>query len=124
MTTTAKGGVFLSNDLSNTYSKHSIKEAVDTEYIFPDSNLSEPKLVSKFYPNPARDFITFELDKNIENNSKLIIYSFTGRKMTEVQISNLRITVNLGEYYRGLYLFQLVSPKGQVLESGKFQVLK
>ena len=82
------------------------------------------RLVAKYYPNPARDYITFEFDKKMENNCTLVIYSFTGSKMTETQISNLKVTVNLTDYFRGLYLFQLVSPKRQVLESGKFQVLK
>jgi len=82
------------------------------------------KLVLKYYPNPAHDFITFEFSQKTENNCRLVIYSFTGRTMTEAQISNQKITVNLAGYFRGLYMFQLISPKNQVLESGKFQVLK
>ncbi|WP_447642701.1 MULTISPECIES: T9SS type A sorting domain-containing protein [Chitinophagaceae] len=94
------------------------------DYVGYDLGVTENKLISKYYPNPARDYITFEFDKKIENNCTLVIYSFTGRKMGETQVSNLKITVNLSEYFRGLYMFQLISPKGQVLESGKFQVLK
>ena len=112
------------------------KESVSAKWIKPmDNNLmwpygqlenpiAEKKYISKFYPNPARDFITFEFEGTVENNSRLVIYSFTGTKMTEIQISNLKKTINLSDYYRGLYLFQLISPKGQILESGKFQVIK
>ncbi|PZP41914.1 MAG: hypothetical protein DI598_17615 [Pseudopedobacter saltans] len=96
----------------------------DSVYVNPYASLVENKLVTKYYPNPARDFINFEFDKKLENNSRLIVYSFTGTKMSDIQISNLKVTINLSEYYRGIYLFQLTSPKGQVLESGKFQVLK
>ncbi|MFT4205074.1 MAG: T9SS type A sorting domain-containing protein [Chitinophagaceae bacterium] len=98
-------------------------DSMAATYPYDDTGENK-KLVTRYYPNPARDYITFEFDKKLENNCVLNIYSFTGRKMTELRISNLKMTVNLADYFRGLYLFQLVSPKGHILESGKFQVLK
>lgn len=91
---------------------------------YSDFSPEQNKFVTKYYPNPATNYITFEFDKKVESNSRLLIYSFTGRKMNEIQIANIKITVNLSDYFRGLYMFQLISSKGVIEESGKFQVIK
>ena len=54
---------------------------------------AEEKIV-KFYPNPAVSYITFELDKDLNNNTNksysLQIYNFLGRKVYEVAVVNPR----------------------------------
>ena len=35
-----------------------------------------------------------------------------------------KITVPLTDFYRGVYIFQLRDAKGNIVESGKFQVVK
>lgn len=44
--------------------------------------------------------------------------------MTELKPTDQKITVALSEYYRGVYIFQLRDAQGNVVESGKFQVVK
>lgn len=80
--------------------------------------------VIKCYPNPAVAFVNFEFDKSIEKTATLQIYSFTGKKMADMPVSNAKITVQLDEYFRGIYVYQLRDKTGRIIESGKFQVTK
>lgn len=86
-------------------------------------NDNEVKTV-KFYPNPAASFINFEFKKDFDKSYTLLIYNFIGKKMTELKPSEEKITVPLTEYYRGLYIFQVRDAQGNIVESGKFQVVK
>ncbi len=78
----------------------------------------------KFYPNPAASFINFEFKKDYDKSYTLLIYNFIGKKMADLKPSEQKITVPLTEYYRGVYIFQLRDAQGNVVESGKFQVVK
>lgn len=88
----------------------------------PDKEESQPMV--RFYPNPAVNFITFEFQKPIEPGSSLQIFSFLGRPMATVPVNSQRVTVNISEFFRGVYVFQLRNPSGKILETNKFQVAK
>lgn len=83
------------------------------------------KLVQMF-PNPATTVINFTCQGPTNQQHILQIYSFIGKKMTEVRIfGNTRLTIQLDEnYYRGIYIYQLRDLDGRMIESGKFQVIK
>lgn len=102
-----------------------------THSLFKDSLYFEKEIYSPIfnaeklitcYPNPAVSYISFKFDNNVQNTSKLFIYSFTGRKMNEFNITNNLIKITLENYYRGLYVYLLRDTEGNILESGKFQV--
>lgn len=77
-----------------------------------------------FYPNPASSFINFEFkDVNLSNYS-LRVFNFIGKKVLELNSLSQRTVVNLNDFFRGVYIFQLTDRNGQVIESGKFQVVK
>lgn len=78
----------------------------------------------KFYPNPASSFINFEFKKDYDKSYTLFIYNFIGKKMAELKPTEQKITVALTDYYRGVYIFQLRDVQGNIVESGKFQVVK
>ncbi len=83
---------------------------------------NQTKIV-KFYPNPASSNIYFEFDK-IDRNTSFQIFNFMGKKVYELQnVSNKNI-VDLTDFYRGVYIFQLRDKSGKIIESGKFQVVK
>ncbi len=44
--------------------------------------------------------------------------------MAELKPTEQKITVALTDYYRGVYIFQLRDVQGNIVESGKFQVVK
>jgi Secretion system C-terminal sorting domain len=82
-------------------------------------------LVQRFYPNPATQFINFEFDRGVDRSFTLEVYSFIGKKMTSVKVNSSKITIYFDDnYYRGLYIYQLRDKSNQIVESGKFQVIK
>jgi hypothetical protein len=78
----------------------------------------------KFYPNPAVSMINFEFKKDYDKSYNLLIYNFIGKKIIELKASEQKITIPLDGFYRGVYIFQLRDAQGNVVESGKFQVVK
>lgn len=78
----------------------------------------------KFYPNPATSVITFDFLKENDKPYTFQIFNFLGKKVYELSsVSSTRI-VNLTDFTRGIYIFQLKDQNGKVIESGKFQVNK
>ena len=86
--------------------------------------IEQPRTV-QVYPNPATSVIYFEFPSGLENNSvSLHIYNFIGTKMNEIQVNNNKLSVQLDNYTRGLYVYQIRDRQGSIVESGKFQVVK
>lgn len=81
--------------------------------------------IVRFYPNPASSFINFEFSKDYDlSNHTFKIYNFIGKKVLEISNITPRTVVDLSDYFRGVYIFQLAHRNGQIIESGKFQVVK
>lgn len=79
--------------------------------------------IQRFYPNPATQFIHFELNPSVDKSFSLEIYNFMGRKMTSQRVSANKMTIYFDDnYFRGLYIYQLKDRSGRIVESGKFQV--
>ena len=78
----------------------------------------------KCYPNPAVSYVNFEFpDSYVLRNYSLQVYSFTGKKMFEGNITTAKATITFtNQYYRGIYVYQLQDKEGKILETGKFQV--
>jgi hypothetical protein len=87
---------------------------------FPDP---EPESV-RFYPNPATSFITFDFIKNYGRNYSLQVFNFLGKKVYEFSAADQKTVLNLSDFFRGIYIFQLKDPNGKIVQSGKFQVNK
>lgn len=89
------------------------------------NNLVEASKVERFYPNPASQYIHFEVAASIDKSYTIEVYNFIGRKMTTLRINAKKVTVYFDDnYYRGLYIFQLRDISGKIVESGKFQVIR
>lgn len=80
--------------------------------------------ITRFYPNPASSFIKFEYSKILEKGHTLVLYNFIGKKVSEIQISGTATTVLLDGFFRGIYIFQIRDKNAQIVDSGKFQVVK
>lgn len=78
-----------------------------------------------FYPNPASSFITFDdFSKKYDKNFSIQVFNFLGKKVYEFSLGDQKNIVNLTDFFRGIYIFQLRDPTGKIVESGKFQVNK
>jgi len=80
--------------------------------------------IVKFYPNPATSFITFDLQKSNEKGYDIQVYNFLGKVVYEQKNISPRTTINLNDYNRGVYIYQLRERDGKIIESGKFQISK
>lgn len=81
--------------------------------------------IVRFYPNPATSVITFDFQKEYEQGFSIQIFNaILGRKMFEQTNIPERMTVNLAEFSRGIYIYQLRDKSGRMVLSGKFQVAK
>ena len=86
-----------------------------------DPGNPQTKIV-RFFPNPAISQITFSFDQSYDKNYSLQVFNFIGKKVFELQAVSPRNTVDISDFYRGLYVFQLKDKSGKIIESGKFQV--
>ncbi|MBX3240404.1 MAG: T9SS type A sorting domain-containing protein [Chitinophagaceae bacterium] len=78
----------------------------------------------RFYPNPATTLINFDFQQGYDRSYSFQIYNFLGKKVYEIKNVSVANQVSLGDFNRGVYIFQLRDKSGKVLESGKFQVSK
>ncbi|MFY7900050.1 MAG: T9SS type A sorting domain-containing protein [Chitinophagaceae bacterium] len=79
--------------------------------------------VVRFYPNPASAVINFEF-KGIDKSYNIQVFNFLGKRMVNQAVTSNKIAFSLETFYRGLYVFQLRDQDGNIVESGKFQVVK
>jgi hypothetical protein len=81
--------------------------------------------IVRFYPNPATTVITFDFQKAYEQGYSIQIFNaILGRKMFDQVNIPERTTINLSDFPRGMYIYQLRDRSGRMVESGKFQVAK
>ncbi|CAL1516653.1 T9SS type A sorting domain-containing protein [Chitinophaga sp. MM2321] len=91
----------------------------------PLPNTEEGSKIVKLYPNPATTTIYFEIQQhNNDHVYDLIVYNFLGKKIEQLKGVSNRTSVSLDNYYNGLYIFQLRDQRGNLVESGKFNVVK
>jgi hypothetical protein len=85
---------------------------------------NQDKPIVKFYPNPATSVITFDIQNGYEKGLDIQVYNLLGKMVYEQKNVPTKTTINLTEYNRGVYIYQVRSHDGKVVESGKFQVSK
>jgi hypothetical protein len=81
--------------------------------------------ILRFYPNPATTTITFDFQRSYDKGYSIQIYNAVlGRKMMEQTNIPDKISIELGNFTRGVYVYQLIDKTGKLVETGKFQVSK
>ena len=78
----------------------------------------------KPYPIPATTAINFDFLYGYDKTFSLQIYNFMGKKVHEINKILPRMYMPLEDFYRGIYVYQLRDKEGNIIESGKFQVVK
>jgi hypothetical protein len=102
-----------------------IASVSNTSYAYNDGLLADQKIrFIQVYPNPASISINFETTNLSDKNFVLTVYNFIGKKVDEIKLTTNKANISLANYYRGLYVYQLRDKQGQLVESGKFQVVK
>jgi hypothetical protein len=93
---------------------------------FSQARLPQQEVPSavRCYPNPAITQITFDLQYPNPRDYSLQIFSFIGKKIYDQSLSNQKTIVDLSDYYRGFYIYQVKDKTGKIVDSGRFQVSK
>jgi hypothetical protein len=79
----------------------------------------------KYFPNPATTIINFDFSDKIDlKNATFKISSLIGKTMFETSNLTPRTVINLNDFFRGVYIFQVTDRNGKLLESSKFVVQK
>ncbi|MFZ9388356.1 MAG: T9SS type A sorting domain-containing protein [Chitinophagaceae bacterium] len=79
--------------------------------------------IVKLYPNPATTYITFDLQKNYRSGLNITVYNgVLGKKVYESVNTPSKLTVDLSDFNRGVYIYHVIDQSGRIIESGKFQV--
>ena len=90
----------------------------------PDPSADPGGRIVKFYPNPAASSINFDFQKNYDKGYSIQVYNFLGRQVSEIKNVSPKTTLNVSEFNRGIYIYQLKDISGKIIESGKFQVAR
>ncbi len=103
-------------------------------FLFVSGGFAQNKIVAgstepavkflRFYPNPAVSVINFEFQKSVDRSFSLQIFNFIGKKVLDLKTLTPKINIDLADFYRGVYIYQLRDNTGKILDSGKFQVVK
>ena len=79
--------------------------------------------IVKLYPNPATDYVVFDLQKSYRPGLTVQVYNgVLGKKVFESSNMPAKTTIDLKDYNRGVYVYHIIDPSGKIIESGKFQV--
>lgn len=91
---------------------------------FPTQNPDPQTKVLKVYPNPASSQINFEVLNNNENTFEIIVYNFLGKRLDDLKNVSGTKQLDLSNYFSGIYIYQVRDQKGNLVESGKFNVIR
>jgi hypothetical protein len=80
---------------------------------FADVNLS-------VYPNPVSDVLNFDIDNN--KAARVEIMDIAGRKVDAANFEMNHASVDVRNYNKGIYLYQVLNSDGQVVKTGKITV--
>jgi len=78
----------------------------------------------RLYPNPATTIVNFDFQKGYDRGYSIQVFNLLGKVMYEQQNLPERASINLSQFSRGVYIYYLRDRSSQLLESGKFQVVK
>jgi hypothetical protein len=79
--------------------------------------------IIKLYPNPATTYITLDLQKDYKQGLTINVYNgVLGKKVFESINVPSKVTIDLNNFNRGVYIYHLIDANGRIIESGKFQV--
>ncbi len=97
---------------------HTVIDQFSVQVAYTTGIDQEQSLVSKVYPNPANDYLVFEL----KNSASVIeIADLSGKvvKMTEVNEGEMMIRMDVSDLSNGFYMFKVVngdqSQKGKIV---------
>jgi len=106
--------IFITNNDTNCQIYYYIDDicvSIDSSTCDIQTDIVRHKLYNKIniYPNPTKNTVFIELNKNI--NAKIEIYNLSGELMLEKHINTKKETINLTNFNSGIYFIKLLTRK-------------
>ncbi|MCX6230937.1 MAG: T9SS type A sorting domain-containing protein [Bacteroidetes bacterium] len=73
------------------------------------------------YPNPVKDNINII---NVPQNSVILVFDMNGKIVATKLIMSSRTSLNISALKDGMYIYQIFNKNSEVLDTGKFSVIK
>lgn len=101
---------------------------VNKDYIAPPTNtataIGENKIAAKtdvlVFPNPAVNTVNFIADSQVA--SDMFVYDVTGKMIEKQTFIAGKLKLDVSTYNNGLYIYSILSDKGQIVKTGKLAV--
>ncbi len=92
---------------------------VDFTWTGIENNFKEENNGLKVYPNPFKSIVNFEIEENLDDNAKLIIYDLQGKVLETSDINSKRFswTPSRQNMKEGFYFYKLIN--GNKVSTGK-----
>jgi hypothetical protein len=74
----------------------------------------------KVYPNPAKDVLNIET--NYGKEVVINIYDITGKKVESIRNNEQITKINVAEFNKGFYMYEIKTTSNDLIKSGKFSV--
>ncbi len=74
-----------------------------------------------YFPNPATSSISFK--SSVDANS-VEVFDIAGRKLGLFLMKNYTVKIETGNYTPGFYMFHVLNDKKEIINRGKFEVIK
>jgi hypothetical protein len=87
------------------------------------NELSDNNSTTLVYPNPANDVVNIKMSNPSEAASGLIM-DITGKQIGRVEFVNGLASVNTTYFASGMYIYEVLDKSGNVLDHGKFSVVR
>lgn len=74
----------------------------------------------KVYPNPAEEVLNFFID--YDKALKVTLLDITGKQLEVSPFWLKQTSINVSNYYSGVYMYQISGENGEIIKTGKFAV--
>lgn len=109
---------------SSTLTEYNSVKVDDVSYKLAATNIRIPLMTTndmKVYPVPASDIVYFNLKSNVQpSDCRLVITDLSGRTISQEVLSTQTNEMNVNDWARGVYFYQLINEKTNKQQSGKF----
>ena len=73
------------------------------------------------YPNPANDFVNFDVEMNGVQSASIVINNIMGQKVISQDISDSHVSINVSDLADGIYFYSLIV-NNETVKTNKFVV--
>ncbi len=74
------------------------------------------------YPNPAKDFITIEIEN--KKTTQVQVVDITGKSIAIINVTSSKQTLNTSDFSNGVYTYTLIDSNKNTLNRGRFVIAK